>query len=121
MESSIPLLHRVRLLAVYSRLVLVYNVAIAALGTSTLLALRAAGIVGEAEASPAATLRFAVVMAGMIVATAGHWGGVLVAHSVHRSEYALYRAGGWGRVELWLASWAVSFVVGAAILVAGAI
>ncbi|MFW5783387.1 MAG: hypothetical protein ACOCY8_02605 [Spirochaetota bacterium] len=46
---------------------------------------------------------------------------MLVAHSVHRSEYALYRAGGWGRVELWLASWAVSFVVGAAILVAGAI
>jgi hypothetical protein len=142
-RSSIPLGHRLRLFGVFSRLVLLYNTAVSALGVSTLLALRAAGMIGAgAGASPAAGAvgsgaaepapdtvrdlvsgegRFALIMGGMLLMTLGHWLGVLMVNLVHHNEYPLYRAGGWGRADLWFASWLIGVVVGALVLLAGAL
>ncbi|MFW5689535.1 MAG: hypothetical protein ACOC1U_08180 [Spirochaetota bacterium] len=50
MHSRIPLLHRLRHLAVFSRLLLAYNVGLSAIGASALIALSLAGLLGAPDA-----------------------------------------------------------------------
>lgn len=114
MRSRIPPRHRLRHLAVYSRLVLAYNAAIAALGATALLLLRRAGLVEGVVSA-----RVGLEVAGLIVATAGHWLAVLVFGIAHHREYALFRPGGWGPIGLWFASWAIALLAGAAIFAIG--
>lgn len=125
-RSRIPAFHRFRLLSVYCRLVLLYDGAIALLGVSTLVALQAAGAVDTGIADvevgtpfregAGEAIRAAGVMGALLLMTVGHWLGVVVVNLVHRDEYALYRSGGWGRTELWFASWPVSVAVGLLVL-----
>lgn len=112
-QSRIPLAHRLRLLGVYARLVLVYNVAIAALGATALLLLRRADLVEGVVSA-----RVGLEIAGLIVATAGHWLAVLVFGLVHHREYALFRSGGWGPNGLRTVSWAIAVVAGVAVFAA---
>ncbi|MFW5742539.1 MAG: hypothetical protein ACOCW3_01910 [Spirochaetota bacterium] len=112
MQSRIPTRHRLRLLVVYSGVVLRYNVAIAALGATALLLLRRAGLV-----EGAVNARVALEVGALILATAGHWLSVLVFVFAHHREYALYRSGGWGPIGLQIASWVLAIVAGAAIFV----
>ena len=127
MRSSIPLVHRLRLLAAYSRLVLAYNallsvsgaVALVLVGASGLLDAVTSPVTGTPSAAafpPPDAARTVVGVAGLLAATVGHWLGVLVASLVHHAELPLYRGGGWGRVELMFASWAASFAVGVLLL-----
>jgi hypothetical protein len=112
-RSRIPLRHRIRLLAVYARIVLGYNLGIAALGTSALLVLRRAGLVEGVVSA-----RVGLEVSGLIVATAGHWLAVLVFDLAHHREYALFRSGGWGPGALRLASWTVALIAGVAFFAA---
>ncbi len=132
MHSAIPLAHRFRLLWVYSRLVLLYNVAISVFGAVALVVVGATGlldvVVSPVLGDPASaelpgfdSLRTIVGVAGVLVPTVGHWLGVLVASLIHHHEQPLYRAGGWGRVELMFASWLVSLAAGALALIGAAV
>ncbi len=91
-----------------------YNVAIALLGATALLLLRRAALVEGVVSA-----RVGLEVAGLIVTTAGHWLSVLVFGLAHHREYALFRAGGWGPMGLWIASWAIALLTGTAIFVIG--
>lgn len=132
MHSAIPLSHRLRLLWVYARLVLLYNVAISIFGAVALVIVGATGlldvvvspILGDAasvELPGLDSVRTIAGVSGVLVATVGHWLGVLVTSLVHHREEPLYRAGGWGRVELMFVSWPIAVVAGVLALVGAAI
>ena len=63
--------------------------------------------------------RLAVVLAGALVATLGHWLGVIVMRLVHAREAPFYEAGGWRGSTLALASWPLSALVGTLVIVLG--
>ena len=128
MQSAIPLSHRLRLLWVYARLVLLYNAAISVFGAVALVVVGATGlldvVVSPILGDPASvqlpgvdSVRTIVGVGGVLVATIGHWLGVLVTSLIHHREQPLYRAGGWGRVELMFVSWIVSLAAGVLALV----
>ncbi len=112
MQSRIPTRHRLRLLAVYSSLVLRYNVVIATLGAIALLLLRRAGLIEGVVSA-----RVGIEVGALVLATAGHWLSVLVFGVAHHREYALFRSGGWAPIGLQTASWVLAIVAGTAIFV----
>jgi len=127
-SSAIPLSHRLRLLWVYARLVLLYNVLISVFGAVALVVVGATGlldvVVSPILGDPASvelpgldSLRTIVGVGGVLIATVGHWLGVLVTSLIHHRELPLYRSGGWGRAELTLVSWVVSLAAGVLALV----
>ena len=129
MHSAIPLGHRLRLLCVYSRLTLLYNVLVSFFGALALLLVGSARLL-DVVVSPVLgdsagvtvpgvdSVRSLAIVAGLLVATAGHWMAVLVVNLVHYAEQPLYRSGGWGRVELMFAAWLISIAIGVAAIVA---
>lgn len=139
-RSRIPVAHRVRHLAVFYRLLLFYNLLASAIGSSALIVLTRAGLLGPrdvpgtgaedatgdllsafAEGFWLDELQRGLLITGILVATVGHWLAVLVVNLAHRDELALYRGGGWGPQGLWFASWVGSALVGALLAVLGAL
>jgi hypothetical protein len=87
-SSAIPLSHRLRLLWVYSRLVLLYNAAISVFGAVALVVVGATGlldvVVSPILGDPASvalpgldSVRTIAGVGGVLIATIGHWLGVL--------------------------------------------
>ncbi len=99
---------------------MLYNLAISLIGASALVLLDLAGLFGDTIAEPdwADEARTVAIVAGVLMATAGHWIAVGVCGAVHRRERPLYRYGGWSPLGLWLCSWFVSALLGAAIVAA---
>jgi hypothetical protein len=129
--NHLPLGYRLRLLVFFTSLVWIYNLMLSALGAGALLAVRAAGLIGEAQFRPGDSevvampglavladngFRFWVFVATLIFATIGHLVAVLLVTTVHHAERELYRAGGWSLSGLVLASWAGSALLGLATL-----
>lgn len=64
-------------------------------------------------------VRLAVVLAGVLIATLGHWLGVTVMRLAHAREAPFYEAGGWHGSTLAFASWPLSMLAGAIVIVVG--
>ena len=129
MHSRIPFAHRIRHLAVFSRLLLSYNLLASAIGATTLIVLSRAGFLGRRPVEGPGGGVFAAgdggwldqiqagaLITGLLAATVGHWLAVLIVRLAHHDELALYRSGGWGPTGLWFASWVLSGLIGVVLI-----
>lgn len=64
-------------------------------------------------------VRLVVVLAGVLMATLGHWLAVVVVRYAHAREAPFYEAGGWRGSTLAFASWPLSTLIGAIVIVVG--
>lgn len=127
-RTRIPALHRLRLLAVYTRLLWGYNLFLSAIGGAALVAVRSAGLLGSADLIPgqdqgpvveltdASAASFWLAIALLLFGTAGHWLAAALLGTAHRAELPLYRGAGWRPAGLAFGSWVASLAVAGALL-----
>jgi hypothetical protein len=100
-----------------------YNIALSLLGSGAVFAVTLANGEPDADLSIviARSLRIAVSMAAILIATAGQGLAVLAMRVFHGRELPYYRNGGMGEGMLAVGSWAVALVAGALLYIAGSL
>ncbi|MEE8441498.1 MAG: hypothetical protein V3S41_07245 [Spirochaetia bacterium] len=111
----------IRLLWLFARRCIIYNLALSLLGASALFAvsLASADATQPLLDSAGRVLRVAAMMGAILVMTVGQTLGLVAMRLFHGRELPYYRNAGLGEGVLAVGAWAVALVVGAVLLIAG--
>jgi hypothetical protein len=113
----------VRLVWLFARRCIVYNLSLSLLGASALFAVSLASADAAQPLSEAAgrVLKVAAMMGAILVMTGGQLLGLVAMRLFHGRELPYYRNAGLGEGVLAVGAWVVALVVGAVLLIAGII
>lgn len=113
----------VRLLWLFGRRCIVYNLSLSLLGAGALFAVSLASAdAAQPLSEPAGrVLKVAAMMGAILVMTGGQLLGLVAMRLFHGRELPYYRNAGLGEGVLAVGAWVVALVVGAVLLIAGII